>query len=72
MKAKANKVIPYLDVLMDNHNSILNTTIYHKSTYSGLLTVNFNSFNSRFYRISFIKCLINCASVTSNTWASFG
>ena len=58
MKTEVNKVIPFLDVLIDNPNNILNTTTYHKSTYSGLL-LNFNSFTSRFYKISLIKCLID-------------
>ena len=48
MDAEVNKVIPFLDVLIDNCNNILNTTTYYKSTYSGLL-LNFNSFTSRFY-----------------------
>ena len=42
------------DILIKNRNNILNTPTYHKSTYSGLL-LNFNSFTSRFYKISFIK-----------------
>ena len=38
---KFNKVIPFLDVITDNLNNILNTTAYHKSTYSDLL-LNFD------------------------------
>ena len=63
-------VIPFLDVLIDNCSNILNTTTYHKSTYSGLL-LNFDSFTSRFYKISLIKCLIDRAYKINNTWASF-
>ena len=37
METDVNKVIPFLDVLIDNRNNILNTTTHHKSTYSGLL-----------------------------------
>ena len=47
METEVNKVIPFLDVLIDNHNNFLNTTAYHKSTYSGLL-LNFNSFTAHF------------------------
>ena len=50
--------------------NILNTTAYHKSTYSGLL-LNFDSFTSRFYKISLLKCLIDRAYKINNTWASF-
>ena len=65
-----NKVIPFLDALIGNHNNILNTTTYHKSTCSGLL-LNFDSFTSRFYKIILAKCLIDCAYKINNTWASF-
>ena len=34
METEVNKVIPFLDVLIDNLNNILNTTTYHKLTYS--------------------------------------
>ena len=70
METEVNKVIPFLDVLIDNRNNILNTTTYHKSTYSGLL-LNFNNFTSRFYKISLIKCLIDRAYKINNTWVSF-
>ena len=70
METEVNQVIPFLDVLIDNRSNILNTTTYQKSTYSGLL-LNFDSFTSRFYKISLIKCLIDCAYKTNNTWASF-
>ena len=70
METKVNKVISFLDVLIDNRNNILNTSTYHKLTYSGLL-VNFNSFSSRFYKIGLIKCVIDRAYKINNTWASF-
>ena len=54
METEVNKVIPFLNVLIDNRNNILNTTTYHKSTYPGLL-LNFDSFTSRFYKISLIN-----------------
>ena len=70
MEAEVSKVIPFLDFLIDNHNNILNATTYHKLTYSGLL-LSFNSFTSRFYKISLIKCLIGRAYKISSTRASF-
>ena len=60
MKTELNKVVSFLDVLIDNHNNILNTTGYHKSTYSGLF-LNFDSFTSCFYKISLTKCLVDRA-----------
>ena len=70
METEVNKVIPFLDVLIVNRNNILNTITYHKSTYSGLL-LNFDSFTSRFHKISLIKCLTDGAYKINNTWASF-
>ena len=70
METKVSKVIPFLDFLIDDHNNILNATTYYKLTYSGLL-LSFNSFPSRFYKISLIKCLIGRAHKMSSTRASF-
>ena len=60
METKVSTVIPFFVVLIQNCNKILNTTTYHKLTYPALL-LNFNSFTSRFYKVSLIKCLIDCA-----------
>ena len=57
METEVNKIIPFLDVLIDNSQNVLKTSTYHKSTYSGLL-LNYTSFTSRFYKIGLIKCLI--------------
>ena len=70
METEVNKVIPFLGVLVDNRNNILNTTTYHKLTYSGLL-LNFDSFTFRFYKISLVKCLTDRAYKINNTWVSF-
>ena len=64
------KVIPFLDILIDNHNNTLNTTTNHNLTYSGLV-LNFNIFSCRIYKISLIKCLIDCAYETNNTRTNF-
>ena len=47
METEVNKIIPFLDVLIDNSQNIFKTSTYHKSTYSGLL-LNYTSFTSRF------------------------
>ena len=70
METEVNEVIPFLDVIIDNRNNILNTTIYHKLTYSDLLH-NFDSFTACFYKISLIKRLTDPAYKINNTWASF-
>ena len=70
METEINKVILFLDVLIDNRNNILNTTAYQKLTYSGLL-LNFDSFTSCFYKINLIKYLTDRAYEINNTWASW-
>ena len=66
METEVNEVILlFLDVLIDRRNNILNTATYDKSTYSGLL-LNFDSFTSRFYKGSLIKCLIDGVYKISN------
>ena len=37
METEVNKIIPFLDVLIDFRQNILKASTYHKSTYSGLL-----------------------------------
>ena len=70
METEVNKVIPFLDVLIDNSQNILNTSTYHKSAYSSLL-LNYSSFTSRFYKIGLIKCIIDRAYKINNTWPAF-
>ena len=36
-ETEVNKIIPFLDVLIENSQNILKTSTYHKSAYSGLL-----------------------------------
>ena len=61
METKVNKIIPFLDVLIDNSQNILKTSTYHKSTYTGLV-LTYTSFTSRFYKIGLIKFLIDNTS----------
>ena len=70
METEVNKIIPFLDVLIDNSQNFLKTSTYHKSTYSGVL-LNYTSFTSRFYKIGLIKCLIDRAYKINNTWPDF-
>ena len=64
-------MVAFLDVFIsgiDNQNVSLQT--YHKSTYTGPL-LNFKSFTSFSYKISFIKCLIDRSFKICNNWNSF-
>ena len=70
METEVNKIIPFLDVLIDNSQNIFNTSTYQKSTYPGLL-LNYTSFTSRFYKIGLIKCLIDRTYKINNSWPGF-
>ena len=70
METKVNKIILFLDVLIDNGQKILKTSTYHEFTYSGLL-LNYASFISRFYKIGLIKCLIDRTYKINNSWPGF-
>ena len=70
MENEVNKIIPFLDVLIDNSQNILKTSTCHKSAYSVVL-LNYTSFTSHFYKIGLIKCLIDRAYKINNTWPEF-
>ena len=70
IETEVNKNIPFLDVLIDSSQNILKTSTHHKSTYSGLL-LNYTSFTSPFYKVGFIKCLIDRAYKINNNWPGF-
>ena len=70
METEVNKIIPFLDVLIDNSQNIFKTLTYHKSTYSGLL-LNYTSFTSRFYKIGLKKCLNDRTYKINNSWSCF-
>ena len=53
-----NKMIPFLDVLVERKSFGFKTTIYRKKTYTGVL-LNWNSLTSRKYKINLIKCLLD-------------
>ena len=69
-KQRFTKLFPLWMSFIDNHNNILSTTTYHKLTYSCSL-FNFDSFTSRFQKISLIKCLIDRSYKINNKWAIF-
>ena len=71
MQKQVNHKLPFLDVLIDNHdpNSSL-TKVYRKKTFTGLLT-NYLSFTSYSYKVGLIKTLLDRAYKINNTWVGF-
>ena len=52
-----NFKLAFLDVLVENSEKLV-TTVYHKSTFTGLMT-NFRSFVPQGYKINLIKTLLD-------------
>ena len=56
-KEKDNK-LPFLDILINNNVSDLQTSVFHKKTYTGLL-LNYFSFVHNCYKLGLIKTLVD-------------
>ena len=61
--------LPFLDVNINNGTECI-TSIYHKPTFTGLLT-NFTSFIPYTYKLGLIKTLVNRLYNINNTWKGF-
>ena len=70
METEVNKIIPFLNVLIDNSQNILKTSTYHESTYSSLF-LNYIRFTSHLYKMGLIKCLNDRTYRINNTWPGF-
>ena len=71
MEKQVNHKLPFLDVLIDNHDpSSSLTRVYRKKTFTGLLT-NYFSFTSYSYKVGLIKTLVDRAYKINNTWLGF-
>ena len=71
MEKQFNHKLPFLDVLIDNHDpSSSLTRVYRKKTFTGLLT-NYFSFTSYSYKVGLIKTLVDRAYKINSTWLGF-
>ena len=64
-----NGTIPFLDILISNVNG-LKTSVYHKPTYTGLLT-NFKSFIPYSYKTRLIHTLLDRTFKITSDWIGF-
>ena len=66
METEVNNKLPFLDVLLDNSNPpSLVTSVFRKSTYTGLLT-NFLSFSPFPYKLGLIRTPMKFARTITN------
>ena len=70
MKKESENRLPFLDVLIDNNQVTVLTTVFRKSTFTGLL-MNFTSFTSYSYKLGLIRTLIDRAYKINSTWQGF-
>ena len=71
METEVNHKLPFLDVLLDNSNlPSLVTSVFRKSTYTGLLT-NFLSCAPLPYKLGLIRKLVDRPFKINNTWTDF-
>ena len=70
MEKESENRLPFLDVLIDNNQVPVLTTVFRKSTFTGLL-MNFTSFTSSSYKLGLIRTLIDRAYKINSTWLGF-
>ena len=71
MEKEFNRTLAFLDVCINNKDpSCLITSVYHKKTFTGLLT-NFFSFTSFSYKLGLIRTLLDRAYKINNTLLAF-
>ena len=70
IEKEKNNQLPFLNILNDSSSNKFVTSVYRKSTYTGLLT-NYNSFTSPNYKKGLIETLIDRTFWINSTWSGF-
>ena len=70
IELEKDEQIAFLDTLLKKTNNGLKISVYHKTTYTGLL-MSFLSFTSFIYKKGLIKCLVDRIYKINNTWKGF-
>ena len=69
-ETEKNEKLPFLDILITKHSNQYTTSVFHKNTYTGLLT-NFLSFTPLRYKIGLINTLLDRIRKINNTDSGF-
>ena len=64
------KILPFSEILINNNESDLQTSVFHKKTYTGLL-LNYFSFVPNCYKLGLIKTLVDRMYRINNSWTGF-
>ena len=68
MEREENNKLPFLDLLLaNNSNQGIITSVFHKKTYTGLLT-NYYSFVPFSYKLGLVRTLVERTFKINNVW----
>ena len=70
METEKEKTLPFLDVLITSSDNDFLTSVYRKSTFTGLF-LNFTSFTPLSYKMGLIKTLVDRSFKICYNWMSF-
>ena len=72
MEEETDNSIPFLDLLIirDTKHDIIETTVYHKPTHSGMFT-NYTSFIPHYFKVALVKTLVTRAYWLCSNWHLF-
>ena len=65
-----DKKLSFLDILINNNESDLRTSVFHKKAYTGFL-LNYFSFLPNCYKLGLIKTLVDRMYRINNSWTGF-
>ena len=70
MEREVDNKLAFLDVLVNNNPLNLQTSVFRKKTFTGLLT-NYFSFTSFSYKMGLVKTLVDRVYKINNSWLGF-
>ena len=72
MEEETDNSIPFLDlsIIRNTQLDIIETTVYHKPTHSGVFT-NYTSFILRYFKVALVKTLVTRAYRLCTNWHLF-
>ena len=70
MEKEVDNKLAFLDVLVNNNPLNVQTSVFRKKTFTGLLT-NYFSFNSFSYKMGLVRTLVDRVCKINNSWLGF-
>ena len=70
MEREVDNKLAFLDILVNNNPLNLQTSVFHKKTFTGLL-INYFSFTSFSYKMGLVRTLVDRLYKINNSWLGF-